>query len=132
MSALLAQSLFSLLSSDPTVAGFVQSRIFPLVIPLEVFDGASTKPCIVYQQVTADRQQKFCGTDTLITASFDLHAYARGYDQARELADAVITALNDYRGAVIKHIFLESEIDLHDIDPGLYRVTMVFTIWYRG
>lgn len=136
MSAEFSKSIYTLITADPGISALTGPRVYPLLIPPEVWDSATTKPCLVYSTTGVERQVTTCGTDSLVSQSVDIDAYARTFAAVQLLADAVRAKLIDFSGTVggtyFNRIFLDSEFDLHDIEPGLYRVMMVFTIWHRG
>jgi len=112
----------------------VGARIFPLVIPTEVWDTASKKPCLVYSTSGVQRASTFCATDDLMRDSVSIDAYARTYDDARALAKTVYGII-DFKGTIgnteIQTVKLDAELDLLDPEPGLYRRAMSFTFWTR-
>lgn len=126
--------LYSYLSSNTQVSAIVGDRIYPLMIPLAVYDAAIQRPCLVYQRDGSARQRTYCGDSNVVNASFQIDAYAIDYDSAISLADAVRVALVAYRGVMgavtVKDVVLENDFDLLDTEPGLYRRSMNYTVWY--
>jgi hypothetical protein len=138
---MIGEAIHALLSGDAGVSAIAGSRIYPLMIPQHVYGDATKQPCIVYQRVGVARQPLFCGTDRTVNAAVQIDTYARSYERTLTLATAVRDALMDYSGAVsiatspvssiaIKKILLDSEFDLLDIEPGLYRVSMTYSVWH--
>ena len=138
---MIQESLYSKLAGAAGVTAIVSTRIYPLVIPQTVYSEATKQPCIVYSVDGKVRQVRFSGTDTLVTGSFTVDSYARSYQAVQALAAAVRTALVDQSGTwtdsdspqdsvSVQKVFIESEFDLMDEDPGLYRVSQQYTIWY--
>lgn len=127
----LEASLYSFLTGDAGIAAIIDARVFPGVIP-----QGSDQPCIVYNKQSRSRQQLFCGTDGLLTTRVDIDCYAASYRQSVLLANAVTAALQDFSGTMgttpVPKIFLETELDLSDIEPGLYRQSQTWTLWHRG
>ena len=117
------------------VAAIVAARVFPLIVPQEVWSSPTRKPCIVFTTRSVQRQVKFCNTDELIQERVDLDCYARDSDTCQLLAAAVRLALIDFRGTVgvtrFGPLHLESETDLDDDEPGLFRRVLTFSIWSR-
>jgi hypothetical protein len=126
----LEASLFTFLTDAASVAAFVGTRVFPGVIP----QGAA-QPAIVYAKRGRNRQQLFCGTDGLKRTRVDIDCYATSYRQSVLLANAVTAVLEDFSGTMgttrVPRIFLESETDLSDLEPGLYRQSQSWAIWHR-
>lgn len=127
-------SLVSHLRADADVAALVGERVFPLMIPQHAYDEATKLPCLVYQRVGTQRLPLFCATDSTVRTNYLVSSYARSYIKAKELADAVRGALIDFTGIMygvdVKKILSESEQDLDDPEPGLYRVLQTWTIWF--
>jgi hypothetical protein len=114
----------------------VPDRVYPLVIPQKVPGGAAQVPCVVYAYQSIDRQTTYCGVSGLARATMMLDCYATTYDEARDLAAAVFAVLTDFRGMLggvtaVRTATLETELDLEDPEPGLYRVMQTWTIWYE-
>lgn len=124
-------SLFTFLTSDPAVSALIGTRMYPGVIP-----QGGLQPCIVYAKTSRTRQQLFCGTDGLLLTRIDIDCYAKRYIESVALANAVTAALQDFSGDMaglaVPRVFLENEIDLSDIEPGLYRQSMTWALWHRG
>lgn len=110
-------------------------RVFPLVIPQKQPGGAAQVPCLVYQAANVERQVTYCGTSRLVLARMVLDLYATGYDEVKLLAEAVRRALQDFEGLLggivdVRSATLESELELQDIEPGLFRVTQSWDFWH--
>lgn len=139
---MISDSLFNYLSSNGGISALVATRIYPLVVPQQVYDEATKRPCLVYTLDTDGRHVRFAGSDTLVKGRLQIDCYARTYAQVKTLADAVRDALIDYSGTMtaatspltsvtVKRIFLEDgENELMDEEPGLYRVMQRYVIWY--
>jgi hypothetical protein len=121
--------LHGFLSSQPAVASRVARRIYPLVIPQN-----AQQPCLVYQRYSADRQPLFCHTANVVASRFQIDCYATTHDEAEAVAQSVRSALTDYTGPMgterCQQVRLESDQDLDDPEPGLYRVSLRFVIWH--
>lgn len=121
------------LSGFVGLSALIADRVFPLVIPQQ--GAAQRMPCVVYQLVSRDRAMRFCATDEMVQAQYQIDAYARSYLDCKTVAVQVIAALLDFRGAMgdqsVHQVSLDSEIDVMDPEPGLYRVSMTFSIWHR-
>lgn len=130
----LQTSLKAFLSADAGVSALVGSRIYPLVIPDQVYDAATLRPCLVYAIQSVDRTKTFCGTVALQRVTVSVDCYAKVYVDAHALATAVETALLDFVGPMgdvtISDIASENKFDLTDLEPGLFRVALSFVVWY--
>jgi len=126
----LEASLYSFLAADAGVAALVSTRIYPAIIP-----QTGLQPCIVYNKQSRDRQQLFCGVDGLLRTTVDIDCYAKIYDDAVGLANAVTAALTNFSGTLgttrVPKVFLDNELDLQDIEPGLYRQSQTWIFWHR-
>src|SRR5690606_31226744 len=138
---MIEDALFHILKTDSGVSALVVNatsplsyRIFPLVIEQHAYGEASKQPCIVYTLDGVDRQVKYTGTDDVSRARFQIDSYARTWDQARELAAAVLARLLDFTGAAagieVKSATIENEFTLTDPEPGLFRVTQFWNVWF--
>lgn len=127
-------ALAGFLQSAPGITAIAGDRSYPEVIPDQVFDAASKRPCVVWSRQSAERAKTFCGTGPLTRSTFSIDCYARTSAAAEELAQAVRTSLTDYRGTMggveIKDAALTGDFDLLDLEPGLFRVALSFDIWH--
>lgn len=127
-------ALFDHLSGDAGVAALVGTRVFPLVIPQRSSQTVLRHPCLVYARLDVRRQQKFCETDGLVRSNFQLDCYATTYAESGNVAAATRSALIDFRGMMgavrVRAVFLDSQSDFVEPDPGLYRVVQRFIIWH--
>ena len=126
----------ALIEAHSDVVGLLGDRIFPLVIPRQVWDGNDRRPCISYQSSTQKPGQTFCATDDLRSETFTLACHAFTYDEARSLARAVSAAVLDYSGVSgasdIDVVTLDSEFDGVEPEPGIYQRILQFSVWYRS
>lgn len=132
---MIGDALRSILLADSAVATLVGgARIYPLMIPEHIAEEPGKQPCIVYQATGSERAVDTCTQSRFVLGDFQVDCYASGYDEARALFRAVAAALIDYRGTVsgqrIDRILLESDFDLVDPDPGLFRVSSNFRVQY--
>lgn len=127
----LEASLHGFLADDAGVSTMVAARIYPGIIP-----QGGAQPCIVYAKTSRDRQQLFCGTADLMTTQVSIDSYATTYTESVLLANAVTDALLDFRGMMgdtdVPRVFLTNELDLSDIEPGLYRQSQTWVVWHRS
>ena len=111
------------------------NRIYPLVIPQKVKGGAAQTPCVTYETRSVDRQVTYCGTSGLVMTTLELNCYAEDYNTSKEVAQAVRQVLSDFRGMLggtvdVRHASLQTEFDVQDFEPGLYRVSQSWAIWH--
>jgi hypothetical protein len=128
-----------LVQATPT-AGFLTDapnpdRVYPLIMPQKKPNGPAQVPAVVYGQANTDRQALYCGTSGTVATRLTLDSYAIDYDEVHDLAKAVKDVLQDFRGLLggivrVKDAKLENEIDLPDVDPGLFRVSQSWVFWH--
>lgn len=126
--------LYTFLSTQAAVVALAADRIYPGVIPEQVFDQASQKPCLTFELASTERQQTYCGTESLTKSGFRVTAFATTPEAAASLADAVLDSILDYRGSMgsteVRTVVLDEQFDSVDIEPGLYRVDLLLSIWH--
>ncbi len=134
-------SIFTLLKDSAGVAAIVSEnssparfRIYPLVIPQQEQGDATYMPCVVYQKVGLTRGVTNEVSDAMVEATYQVDSYATQYLDAQTLADAARVALLDvtgtYGGHYIRRIFLQNEFAIEDPDPGLFRISQTYTVWF--
>ena len=132
---MIQEALYAHLAADASVAALAGTRIYPLMIPQHVYNEASKLACVVYQRTGMDLPINTCGAEALAGTSMRIDAYARSYGIAALLAAAVRDALVNFTGPMgavhVSRVNLESELDLLDIEPGLYRVSQTYSIWHE-
>lgn len=126
---MLEESLYSFLSSDTAVSSLVNDSIYGLIAP----QGAPL-PRIIYSRITTQRTSTLCATDTKVRAVMQIDCYARNYKASKELAKTVRQTLTDFSGDMygtrVSLVTLDQDVDLDDPDPGLYRVSQTYFIWF--
>lgn len=126
---MLVEGLFSVLTSDSAITGIVGDRVYPLLMP-----QSGTIPAIVYSQIGRREDVSLCSADGKIRATIQIDSYSKQYRTSKMLADAVRSVLVDFTGAMgdarVATVILDQELDLDDPEPGLFRVSQTFFIWY--
>jgi len=137
----LAAALHAELATNTTTATYLAglagapNRIYPLMIPQKVPGGAPQLPAVVTALTSVERQVLYCGTSGLVRSRVNLDCYALTFDEAKELADAVRQVLQDFNGMLgqildVRNAAMDTEIELVDIEPGIYRVSQSWAIWH--
>lgn len=124
-------ALLQYLTSNAQIASAVGQRVYAEILPQK-----PTLPAVTYRRASAQRSKTLsCGTDSLVRSGFEISAWAKGYEQAEAVAEAVRRALVDFTGTWggspgirIHDAALDGDLDLVDVEPGLYRVAMFYTI----
>lgn len=133
------QGLFAYLSTATAITSLVSTRIYPLVVPQD-----TSLPAITYQQ-TANNTDHHSLTGTLRSdgcprASIQLDVYATTYAACKEIADAVRTTLDGFRGMMgtvaVRGCYKRGEVDYNELpadasSPGEYRISVDFEIDYN-
>lgn len=123
------------LIADPAVLALVGQRIYRQRMPQQ--DAASPKafPAVVFQRVGGSELRQMCGTSELRTASMQVDVYGTRSDDVAAVADAIRARMGDYSGVMgsvtVQRVLLDTEFDAPpEAEPGLYRRTFTFSIWY--
>lgn len=131
---MIERAVYSLLSSNPEVTGFVADGVFPLIAP-----QGTRLPYVTYQRVATETMHTFDGADGLVMAQVEVNAIASTYKEAKDLSQAAHEALQDFNGVegmdFIEDITRESQREDHDAitDAGqkpVYRVSTDYNIWF--
>lgn len=129
--------LVSKILADAGVFSIIGERIYPLIVPEHVFtDPQDRRPCVVYNTSGLNRGKTFCATDDLIREEYSLDCFAETYDAARALGVALVASILDFSGVSgathIEAVFLESQFDGFEIEPGLFRRNVTLSVWHRS
>jgi hypothetical protein len=124
----IVDSFYSFLAAQAGVTSLC-SQIYPLTIP-----QGTTAPAITYSLDADDRDPLFDGPGELKQALIEVNAWSLDHSNAHVIADAIETALANYRGTfgskTAEHIRLARRFELFESDTGLYRVSSQFLIAY--
>lgn len=104
-------------------------RLTKLTVP-----QASAMPASVIQRTGTNRSKTACGTINLVQAAVQIDHYGKDWQTAIAVAEVFRLALSDFAGMMgavqIKDAALVNEFDLDDPEPGLYRRSQSWSIWY--
>lgn len=128
--------------SDPNIAAHLLAaattagaRIFAQVIPQQDHASPRTYPCAVFSLVgTADTVGQ-CGTFDQPSGTWQIDSYGLTRAAVITLADEIRRAMVDYVGLMgTVHVSSVKRATQFDVgpepEPGLYRRSQTFTIWY--
>lgn len=124
-------NLYEYLRSVPAVQNLVGNRIYRARAP----DGARGE-YVVWQLAGGERGASFCAVDRFIGAEYQVDIYGRDDVRHGNLVRAIRDALLDdstplVMGSVrVNRVLPLTDFDSVDPDPGLYRRTQTYTIWY--
>jgi hypothetical protein len=139
--SLLHAALFAELQDNAAVAALVgeesDARIWRSMVPQRLeFGGEDRLPCVVLNVGSLSRQVANCGTVATVEARVQIDCYSADHDEAWSLAAAVRSALLDFRGMLggalrVRAASIESETEILDPEPGVYRVMQSWQIWHK-
>jgi hypothetical protein len=118
---ILETRIYSLLSSDVTIKQRVNTRIYPVVMPQDV-----TLPAISYQRISSDPANTLSGFSGLKQSSVAINAWARTYDEAKQIAAEIHAAME--KATAFKCVLI-NDMDGYDQDINLYVVSHDYSCW---
>lgn len=122
---MIQKAIRKLLVNDPAVAAIVGTRVYPIHV-----DGALTPPYIKYLTVSDARIYR-----TIRPPRMQISCWADDYPTVRQLAEAVIAALDDYHGVIdgvaIESIQYLNGPELYEAETRLYHIPCDFRVTYR-
>jgi len=120
------------LGSVDAIAAICRDRIYGLRRPQQG-SPEDQLPAVMISRTQTTTQKLFCGTDDLWQAEVQVDCFAMGASVFK-LAKAVKRALVDFSGMMgettVDEVTLINEFPVDDPDPGVERVTQVYTIFY--
>lgn len=124
-----------MLLANAALVAMVGQRITAQQITQQESNGPDAYPAVVFQRVGSSEQETLCGTDDFVAGTWQIDAYDPDRDQAVAVAGAIRSAMVHYSGdadgANVNRVRRDSSFDIGpEIEPGLYRRTQTFTIWY--
>jgi hypothetical protein len=119
------------LVGDDAVAASAATRIYPVNLPENV-DG----PSVTFRVISKIPDYTLDGATGMITARVQIDAWAAVYGDAKQLAQAIHDALNDFSGTfpdgtAVQNVWLaDAATDGFDADARLYRVQADYRLIY--
>ena len=102
--------LYARLLADATVAGYVGTRIFPVLAPM-----GTAMPLAVYQRTGVSREPALNGPTGSPTITVQLTTYGTSYIVLKQIARAIRLSVDGYRGTygnvTIERTNLTGEVD---------------------
>lgn len=118
--------LKSHLQADATIAGLVNDRIYPMLLP----QGAAV-PAVTYQHIGGVPQTELSGDDgQMVNYRVQVNCWATGYVAVHALAEAVRNRLKT-AASTFKAVMSLSQ-DVYEAEPRRFGVYMDFSFWYRS
>jgi hypothetical protein len=119
-------SLYAILTGSTGVTYYVDSKIYPLVIPEN-----TELPCITYEIQGQNNYTKigYVGSDL----SVDIFVFSDDYEQLRNIANEVNTTLNFYHGTSESYTILGSLFNSYNetYSDGAYLIRLNYIIKIR-
>ncbi len=112
--------------ADPTVAGLIGTRFYPMLLP-----QTPTLPACTYFRVS----HRIPDEIPYPTVRIQVTCWAASHTAARELATALEAAAGRKKGTSagveIKYANVANDLDMRDPDTGYYLVPVDFKVTYR-
>jgi hypothetical protein len=121
ITGILETRIYSLLASNPTIKQRINTRIYPVVMPQDV-----TLPAISYQRIASGPENTMTGFSGLKQSNVIINAWARTYDEAKQIAAEIHAAMET---ATEFDNVLINEMDGFDQDVNLYVVSHDYSCW---
>ncbi len=125
------------LLADAPITALAGDRIYPEIIPQRSpGENEIEVPAVVFTRLGGDRQAMFCQTDSLVQGTYLVIVFASKYDQAVALNDAIRRRMLDYHGPMgdvavdAVQLLTDPSLDVAP-EPGLFRRSETFVVWYR-
>lgn len=126
----LEQALTTHLETDGAVAGFLATKIYPIMVP-----QSAVAPYGSFQLISVVVLYAHDGPGPeLLRVQIDI--YALTHAQARAIADAVRTRMEGFRGTMggaggvkIGGVFMDSQADFWEAEARVYRITTDWFLW---
>lgn len=121
----LEEALFAHLKAHTGLSALVDSRIYPLVLP-----QPPTLPAVTYFKVSKVNKRTMASpSDSLKQVRVQLSCWANTYAKAKDVAEQVTVALQDYSGLMggtdgvrVLDGNIINEQDLYEGDTGIYHI----------
>lgn len=124
--------LFGYLSTEAGLQPLVGVRIYPGKLP-----EPTTFPAIAWHRITARRERtydKFDDFDAFVITRIQFDCWAKTYDGAVSVGDALLGALSGYGGVMSGTLITAhpiNEFDSHDSSIKQYRRILDFEVTYE-
>jgi hypothetical protein len=107
----IGEAVVEYLLSTVAITAIIGERLYPNVAPQD-----AVKPTLVYQLIDAQHIASRSGSSNLARSLFQFTCEAETYAEARELADAVRTAYEDYRNDAILQMRVDGALIINELD----------------
>lgn len=107
----IGEAIVEYLLSEDAITDIIDERLYPSVAPQDAI-----KPTIVYQLISTEHVASRSGSSHLARSLYQFTCEADDYAGARELADAVRAAWEDYRNATILQMLVFGALIINELD----------------
>lgn len=111
------------------MVALIGNRAYPGIAPQGV-----VSPYVVFLKVVEMATGTLCAQDPMVRDLFQFDSYTKTYKQTKLVAKALRKALIDFNGTMddtyIASIRLDTEMDVLEPEPGLFRVSTSLFIWH--
>lgn len=118
------------LAATSGVTDLTSTRIYAMHLPQR-----PTLPAVTYRKLSGPRIHAMSADPGVAHPRFQLDAWGKTYEAAKDLQAAVNAALSRWRGTqsgvTILASFLKNELDIYEDESGDYHAISDFVIWHR-
>jgi hypothetical protein len=108
----------------------ITTRCYPVKTPQK-----PTYPLIVYHKISGWRDHHLQGASGLANPRFQIESWAKTYEGAKTLSEAIRGALDGYTGTAdgtkIGSCLLENENDFYEHEIEIYRIVQDYLVWHE-
>lgn len=124
------KAIKALLDADSGVGAECGDRIYPSLLPED-----ETLPAISYFRVSTVRDPKMGADSIVVQSRIQVDCHASSYSGAKDLRDAVRSAVQRYSGTsggvVVQQIFIEGERDDFEPKNKTHTVSLDLRVFYE-
>ena len=118
----LSANIYTTLTNDVGVSGFVGARVYPMDLPQN-----ATLPAITYTEVSNVPLNNLSGENVTQNSRYQFDCFASTFDSAEALGVLLKTAMES---ATLYTSIRLSRVPLYDDESEQYRLVQDFSVWY--
>lgn len=127
---MIEEGLIPFILADAGLSALIGTRLHDDVLP-----QSPTLPALVWQRISTPREYSQSGSSHYAMPRFQFACWANTRLETLQVADALRTALEAYKGAmgseIVYGIFVENELSGYDPDTGLRRQIVDYRIDHK-
>ena len=128
------EALYAHLKAHTGLSSLVGTRIYPLVLPQN-----PALPAVTYQKISRAGERVMNNSTTLVVRTrFQISCWATSYSNAKDVAEQVKLALQDYSGLMggaggvqVLDVNVVGEQDIYEPDTGIYHLPVDVMIYHQ-